>query len=132
EAGHGGMPARPRSPQPEGGAHLLGDAAEVVARAAELDAFTASLVDREVGPYELRVLVNEPLEPESVADLLVCSRSEDEVAGRPKTLPAQGREGDRRRRHLTFHIERAATPDFAVDQIPGPRIALPLLRIREH
>jgi hypothetical protein len=47
--------------------------------------------------------------------------------------PAGSKRGDRDgvRRHLTLHVERAATPDLAVSQLARPRIELPLARVGE-
>ena len=78
------------------------------------------------------MFANEPLETEAVTDLLVRGGGEDEVAGGPKALATERREGDRARSHLALHVERAATPHLAVDEIARPGIALPLVRVGEH
>src|SRR5436190_3616658 len=91
-------------------AHLLGRGAEIQHLAAELDAVGRALVDGEVGAHGVRMRLDEPLEPETPADLLVGGRDEDQIAGAAPPLTGEARDGDRRRRHLALHVKRAPTP----------------------
>ncbi len=129
---HRGVAAAAAHAEQERRAHLLGGGAEVERPAAEHDPVAAALVDRVVGAHRVRVLADEPREPEVLADLLVGRGDEDEVAVRPEPLPRQARDRDRARRHLALHVERPAPPDLAVDDLARPRVALPLGRVGEH
>ena len=77
---HRRVPAAAAHAQQERRAHLLGGRAEVEGAAGDLDAVAAALVDRVVGAARVRMLADEPVEPEAVADLLVGRGDEDEVA----------------------------------------------------
>ena len=112
---HRGVPAAAAHAEQERRAHLLRGRAEVERPPAEHDPVAAALVDRVVGAHRVRVLADEPREPEVLADLLVGRGDEDEVAVRPEPLPRQARDRDRARRDLALHVERPAPPDLAVD-----------------
>src|SRR5262249_5880185 len=73
----------------------------------------------------------EPLQPEPGADLLVGGGDEDQVARAAPALSREGRYGDRARRHLALHVESAAAPHLAVDELAPERVALPLARVGE-
>src|SRR5207302_3786398 len=74
----------------------------------------------------------QPLRSEARADLLVGRRGEDQVSGRLETVSRE--RGDRYRfsRHLTFHVERAASPHLTAAQLAAERIRFPLSGIGEH
>ena len=76
--------------------------------------------------------LHEPHEAVAVAaaDLLVRDDDEDEVARRLESFARERRERDRRRRGLVLHVERAPPPHLAVDEVAGPRVAIPLGRDR--
>ena len=76
--------------------------------------------------------LDEPLETPARADLLVRDGHEHELARGREALTFEGSERDRRGRHLSLHVERAATPDLAVDEFSGPRVALPLRRVGKN
>ena len=114
---HRRVAAAPVHAQHERGAHLLGGRAEVEHLAAELDAVARALVDREVRADRIRVSVDEPLQAEAVTDLLVGCGDEDQVAVAAPALARERRQRDGARRDLALHVERAAAPDLAVDQL---------------
>ena len=76
--------------------------------------------------------LREPAQAPALADLLVGHGQEHELARGRETLALERREGDGGRRHLSLHVERAASPDLVVHEIAGPRVSLPLRRVREH
>ena len=119
-------------PKAERRGRLLRDRAEVVRAAAEDAALAASLVDGEVGAHRLRVLAREPRHAEVEPDLLVRREGEQHVARGTHALADERGERDGRRRDMALHVERAASPDLAVDEVARPRIARPLVGIREH
>ena len=98
--------------QDERRAHLLGGRAEVEHLPAELDPVAGALVEREVCANRVGVRVDEPLQPEAVADLLVGGRDEDQVARASPALARQRRERDGRRCDLALscRARRAPTP----------------------
>ncbi len=129
---HRRVAAPPANAEHERRAHLLGRRREVERLPGELDPIAGALVDRVLGANGVRMLPAEPREPEVDADLLVGGRDEDHVALRLEALARERRHRDRARGHLALHVERAASPDLAVAELAGPRIELPLGRIREH
>jgi hypothetical protein len=77
------------------------------------------------------MLLAQPFQAEGLADLLVRSGDQDEVAGRPEALSRERGEGDRAGRDLVLHVERAASPHLVADEVARPWVALPLRRIRD-
>ena len=132
DRGHRRMAAAAADVDAERGAHLLADPAEVEDVAAEDAPLAASLVEREVGAHELGMLLHEPREAVVLVHLLVGGQRQDQVAGGAESLPPERRERDGARRHLALHVERAAPPDLAVDEIARPGVARPLLGIGAH
>ena len=128
------MTAAPVDTQDERRAHLLGGRAEVEGPAADDHAVACALVDGVLGPDRLGVLAAEPGEPEVRvgADLLVGRGREDQVAARTEPLAGERRNRDRTRRHLAFHVERAAAPDVTVAELARPWVHGPLGRVGEH
>ena len=126
------MAAAPPDPQLERGAHLLRRRTEVEHLAAELDAVAGALVDGEVRADCVRVLLDEPLQAEAVADLLVGGGDEDQVARAAPPCAGERRERDRGRGDLALHVERPTPPDLVADQLATERVTLPLARIRQH
>jgi hypothetical protein len=129
---HRRVPAAAVHAQQKRRAHLLARRAQIEHLAAELDPVAGPLVEREVGADGGRVLLDEPLQAESVADLLVGGRDEDEVAGAPPAFACERRERDGRRGDLPLHVERSAPPDLLADELAAERVALPLARVGEH
>ena len=78
------------------------------------------------------MLLDEPGESEALVDLLIGGQGEDHVSRGLDALTPERGEGNRARSHLAFHVERAAAPDLAVDEIARPGIARPLLGIGTH
>ena len=76
--------------------------------------------------------LDEPAETVSRTHLLVGDDDEHEIAGERRPLARERGECDRARCDLVLHVERAATPDLAVDEVTRPRVALPFRRIGEH
>ena len=112
--------------------HLLRRRAKVDRGGAEKEPVAAAFVDRVVAPGRVRMLLDEPAETVSRPHFLVRDDDEHEVACQRHPLTRDRCERDRARRDLVLHVERAATPDLAVDEVSRPRIALPLRRIGEH
>ena len=132
--GHRGVPAPPVHAEEERSRHLLRGRAQVHGTSAENDPLAAALVDRVVAADCLGMLVDEPAQTValSLADLLVRCRDEEQVAGGPEAVPLQRCERDSGRGDVPLHVESAASPDLAVDDVTGPGVALPLGWIREH
>ena len=76
--------------------------------------------------------LDEPLQPEAVADLLVGCRDEDEIAGAAPSFARERGERHCVRSDLPLHVEGAAAPYFAVDELATERVALPLGRRGKH
>ena len=76
--------------------------------------------------------LDEPLETEAGADLLVCGGDKDQVAGAAPALAGERRHRDRRRSHLALHVERAAAPYLTVDQRAVERVTFPFGGVGEH
>src|SRR6185503_5166392 len=128
----GRVPAAAVQPELEGRGRLLRDRAEVVRAPAEDTPLAAALVEPVAHPQGLRMLAREPRRAEVDAHLLIRGEGEDDVAGGLHALTRQRREGDRSRSKVTLHVEGAASPDLAVDEVARPGIAGPLRRLREH
>ena len=78
------------------------------------------------------MVLAEPRRAEARADLLVCSRAEDQIARRLEALARQRRDRNGFRRDLPLHVERAAPPNLAVAQLAAKRVGAPLRRVCEH
>ena len=79
------------------------------------------------------MLLTEPPEPVASSPPTSSSAIDDEQVTRERDpLTHEGGERDRSGSYLVLHVERAATPDLPVDEIPRPRVAIPLRGIREH
>ena len=111
---------------------LLPDAAEVVDPAPEDAALSPALVQREGRANGVRMGRCEPRHAVVDADLLVGRQREEHVPGRAHALPRERGKGHGRGRDVPLHVERAATPHLAVDEVARPRIACPLGRVREN
>ena len=93
----------------------------------------AALVEEHVAAHELRVVLRQPDRALAAADLLVDDDDDEQVAAR--RAPALARERDRRDDlggGLRLHVERAAAPQLAVDDVAAPRVVAPLGGIGEH
>ena len=64
--------------------------------------------------------------PTSSSATIASTRS----PGSLDALARERRERDGRGGDVALHVERAATPDLAVDEVARPRVALPLVRDR--
>ena len=78
------------------------------------------------------MLLDEPAQAVPGTDFLVGDDEEHEISRGDEALAGERGERDRARRHLILHVERAAPPDLAVDEVARPGIALPLGGVREH
>src|SRR6185312_9470770 len=117
DPGHRAVAAAAVDAEQERRAHLLRGRAEIEPAPPDLDAVARALVHGEVRPDGVRVLLDEPLQAVAGTDLLVGRGDEDQVAGPAPALARQRREGNRAGRHLTLHVEGAAPPDLAVDEL---------------
>ncbi len=82
---------------------------------------------------ELRVVVDQPVRAEPAAGLLVGHERQHDVARR---LAAAARahspdDGERHRVHV-LHVDRAAAPDAAVDDLAGERVDRPVGGVGRH
>ena len=134
DAGHRGVPAPPVHPHGERRGHLLCGRAQVDGRLSDEETLPRALVDRVVAPNRIRMLATEPHEPVAVvaADLLVGGGDEQQVTRGLEPLAHERRERDGSGGDLVLHVERAASPDLAVDEFARPWVAIPLAGIREH
>ena len=64
--------------------------------------------------------------------LLVGDREVDERAPRCEAGPSEVAERDRHRRSQVEHVDRAASPHVAVDDLARKRVALPTIRVDRH
>jgi len=129
---HRGVAAAPVDADEERRRHLFGGRAEVDGAAAEDEPIPSSLVDGVVAANRVRMSLDEPAEPEPVSLLLVGHGHEDHVAGREEAVTLKRREGDRRSRHLSLHVESAPPPDLPVHEVSGPRVTIPLRGVGEN
>src|SRR5262249_61653230 len=109
-----------------------GRGAGVAPVAAALAAIARALVPGEVGAPGAGMRLAEPLQTEAVTDLLVGGGDEDQVAGAAPPLTRELGHRDGGSRDLALHVERAASPHETVDELAAERVALPLVRVREH
>ncbi len=79
---------------------------------------------------ELGVLLDEEPRAEVAAVLLVAEDAEDEVAARAQLAPGGAEERVDEHRDAALHVERAAAPDDAVDEVARERRARPVLAVR--
>ncbi len=125
----GGVPRLAPDRHLQAAGALLGDLAGVEELPGDLHRVAAALVDREFGVDQVLVVFPDIPGAVGAAGLLVGEGDEDEVA-------RQGNAGflDRDERgqlggDLPLHVDGAASPDEVVDEIPGERVALPLVRL---
>ena len=76
---------------------------------------------------ELGVFLDEELRTEVAAVLLVAEHDEDHVARQLHLARGGAEERRDEHRDRTFHVDRAAPPDLAVDELPSERRPLPIL-----
>src|SRR5439155_22120628 len=107
-------------------AHLLRDRAQPDVASPHLDALAAAFVEREVRTHGVGMLLAEPRQPDAGADLLVGRRDEDHVACGTEAVARERRERDRGRGDLALHVERAASPYLAVDELAAEGVSVPL------
>ena len=119
--------------KPERRGHLLARCAEVVDPAAEDAALAASLVQSEVRRARVSGCSRASHDvPKSRPTSSSAVEREEEIAREPGALARERGEGDGGRRDMALHVERAATPDLAVDEVARPGVSRPLGRVRER
>ena len=92
----------------------------------------AELGEHVVGVDRVPMVLGHPLGAPHAAGLLVGDAEVDQVALRAGTLRGQVPERDRHRRREVEHVDRAATPHLAVDQLAPERIVAPALGADRH
>jgi hypothetical protein len=106
---------------------LLGDLDRIDPLADHREGEAAELADRVAHPGEqFGVLLDQEARAEGTALLLVAEHAEDDVAGRRRPVGRPEYSGDEHR-HAALHVERAATPEDAITDLPGERVDRPLL-----
>ena len=89
---------------------------------------TAELAERVPHAVEeVGVLLDEVLRAEVAAVLLVAQHREDQVAARLQLAARSAQERVDEHRDAALHVERAAAPDDAVDELGAERRVRPLL-----
>ena len=78
---------------------------------------------------ELGPLLDEPARAVLAAGLLVGDRREDDVAPQLRARAAQREHHRQLHGDHVLHVDRAAAPDHAVDEIAAERVARPGLRV---
>ena len=125
---HGSVPAGV-DPNRNGGSCLAGGAPVTARPSTSTRSPPPSLMQKSAAPRP--DAPDRPGQAVVLADLLVGTRGEENVAGRLEALARERRESDRARRHLALHVERSATPHVAVEHLAAPRIDAPFAGIRD-
>ena len=107
---------------------LLGDLDRVHAPTRDVEREAADLAERVARPAEhVGMVLGEELRAEVAARLLVREHGEDDAAGRYASLGLRPQERRDHHCHTRLHVERAATPNHAVDDLGRKRRMRPLL-----
>ena len=85
-----------------------------------------------VGADRIGLVVGHPLHAVRAARLLVGDGEVDQVAAGAEPTGGEVAKGDRHRRGEVEHVDRAAAPDLAVDQLATERIARPSALVDRH
>ena len=130
---HRAVPGRAVDAQPAPGDALLGDVHGDVARAVVAHRRVAT----GLGQHVLRadgvpVVVDHVLGAPVPAGLLVGDAEVDQRALRPEALVGQLAERDGHRRRDAQHVDGAAAPHLAVDQLAAERVAGPAVGVHRH
>ena len=135
---HRAVAGRAGRAQPRPDDALLGHLDRVEAPAVEGHRVAADLVERrgrgasgrvveELGP-----LLDEATGPVLATGLLVGDRGEDHVAAQVGAGASEGEHHGQLHRDHVLHVDRAAAPDDAVDELRAERVARPGLRVDRH
>src|SRR5207245_3658143 len=81
---------------------------------------------------ETAVLLDKELRAARAASLLVARQDEDDVACRFDAFGTEAQQGCDEHRHSAFHVERAATPHLAVDELSREGRVEPLVGLCRH
>ena len=123
--GLGAVAGRARDAQLGPVAPLLGhDHRQLQARGAG-DRDPPGLGDHEVGPDGVRLVLDEVAGPERAEGLLVRDGQVDQGPPGPEAARGQPLRGDRHRRGEVQHVDGAAPPHLAVDELAAEGIVLP-------
>ena len=130
---HRAVAGRAVDAQPAPGDALLGDVDRDVAGAVVADRRVAA----GLGEHVLRadgvpVVVDHVLGAPVPAGLLVGDAEVDQRALRPEALVGELAEGDGHRRRDAEHVDGAAAPHLAVDQLAAERVAGPAVGVHRH
>ena len=93
---------------------------------------TAALGQQVVAADRVGVLVGDPARAVGAARLLVGDREVEQVALGPEAAPHERAEDDRHRRREVEHVDRAAAPHLAVDQLAAERVVPPAGGVDGH
>ena len=135
---HRGVAGRPGRSDARPDDPLLGDLDRVEAAIADGDRVPADLVERGRRSPALRVVeelgtpLDEPASAVLATGLLVRDRGEDDVAPQLRPGRPQGQHDRQLHGHHVLHVDRAAAPHHAVDQITPEWIARPRLGVDRH
>ena len=135
---HRAVAGRAGRPDPRPDDALLGDLDRVEAPAVERDRVAADLVEGGGRGSTVRVteelgaLLDESTGAVLAAGLLIGDCGEDDVATKLGTGASQGQHDGKLHRHHVLHVDRAAAPDDAVDELAAERISRPGLRVDRH
>jgi len=98
----------------------------------ELEHLPGALVDQHVAASGIGMLGAQPGGADLAAGLLVGDEQQlQRPAGGPPAAAGARHGGDRLGRDLVLHVQRAAAPQVAVDDLTGPRVVGPVGRIGE-
>ena len=123
--------ARPSQAQDHLAATLFGDHDRIERAAAQMLSLAAALPDRVLDSSEqVGVLVDQPAGPEHPARFLVREQGQDQIP-RGAVFGSAQRRVDHHR-HAALHVERAATPHVAADDLRGERRMGPGLPDSRH
>ena len=93
---------------------------------------TAALGQQVVAADRVGVLVGDPARAVGAAGLLVGDGEVEQVALGPEAAPHERAEHDRHRRREVEHVDRAAAPHLAVDQLAAERVVPPAGGVDRH
>ena len=88
--------------------------------------------DDVVGHHRVALVLEQVLGAPRAEVLLVGDREVDERAARREARAGEVAERDRHRRGEVEHVDRAAAPDLAVDDLAAERIAPPAVGVHRH
>ena len=131
--GHRAVARRAVDAQPPPREPLLGDVDRDVAHPVVADRRVAAGLGQHVlGADGVPVVVEHVLGPPVPAGLLVGDAEVDQRALRPEALRRQLPERHRHRRRDAQHVDGAAAPHLAVDQLAAERVARPPVGVDGH